>query len=148
MIILGKQIIRPWSPNHQLNLTVKDLLSRTKRSICYLPIILTTEDELLVPATLSTTQVYLALLSAPLITKELSSLRETFSPPITRIPSFFQVTDGFGTPLTGHLMVMVVFEAAVTLSPMFIVTGLPSPTGISFPGSETWISGLAGSVVT
>ena len=48
-------------------------------------------------------------------------------------PSFVQKTDGVGTPLTGHLMVMVVFVAAVTLSPMFIFTGLPSPTGISFP---------------
>ena len=61
-------------------------------------------------------------------------------------PSLVHVTDGVGTPLTGHLMVMVVFEAAVTLSPMFIVTGLPSPTGISRPGSGTSMAGLDGSV--
>ena len=43
-------------------------------------------------------------------------------------------------------MVMVVFVAAVTLSPMFIVTGLPSPTGISRPDSGTSMAGLAGSI--
>ena len=80
-----------------------------------------------------------------LITRDLSSVNEkTFSGTITT-PSFVQVIDGVGTPLTGHLMVMVVFEAAVTLSPMFIVTGLPSPTGISRPDSGTSITGLAGS---
>ena len=60
-------------------------------------------------------------------------------------PSFVQVTDGVGTPLTGHLMVMVVFIAAVTLSPMFTVTGLPSPTGISLAVAGTSIIGLDGS---
>ena len=45
-------------------------------------------------------------------------------------------------------MVMVVFEAAVTLSLMFIVTGLPSPMGISRPVSGTSIVGLVGSVNT
>ena len=60
-------------------------------------------------------------------------------------PSLVQLTAGVGTPLTGHLMVMVMFEAAVKLSPMFIVTGLPSPTGISFPVSETSMVGLTGS---
>ena len=43
-------------------------------------------------------------------------------------------------------MVMVVFVAAVTLSPMFIVTGLPSPTGISRPDSGTSMVGLAGPI--
>ena len=43
-------------------------------------------------------------------------------------------------------MVMVVFEAAVTLSPMFIVTALPSPKGMSLPGSGTSIAGLTGSI--
>ena len=68
------------------------------------------------------------------------------SPGVISTPSLVHVTDGVGTPLTGHLMVMVVFEAAVTLSSMFMVTGLPSPTGISLPGAGTSIAGLAGSV--
>ena len=42
-------------------------------------------------------------------------------------------------------MVMVVFEAAVTLSPMFTLTGLPSPTGISLPVLGTSMTGLTGS---
>ena len=42
-------------------------------------------------------------------------------------------------------MVMVVLEAAVTLSPMFRTTGLPSRKGISFPNSGTSIVGLVGS---
>ena len=42
-------------------------------------------------------------------------------------------------------MVMVVLEAAVTLSPMFMTTGLPSRKGISFPNSGTSIVGLVGS---
>ena len=42
-------------------------------------------------------------------------------------------------------MVMVVLEAAVTLSPMFITTGLPSRKGISFPNSGTSTVGLVGS---
>ena len=42
-------------------------------------------------------------------------------------------------------MVMVVLETAVTLSPTFIVTGLPSPTGIFCPGLGTSITGLMGS---
>ena len=73
-------------------------------------------------------------------------MTEIFSPSTMGKPSFFQLTDGVGTPLTGHLMVMVVFEAAVTLSPMFMVTGLPSPTEISCPASGTSMEGLAGSV--
>ena len=107
---------------------------------------MTIEDKLFVPTTLLTLQVYSALWSAPLITKELSSLMETFFSSASEAPSFVQVTDGVGTPLTGHLMVMVVFEAAVTLSPMFMVTGLPSPTGISRAGSGVSIAGLTGSV--
>ena len=67
-------------------------------------------------------------------------------PSTTGTSSLFQVTTGVGTPLTGHLMVMVVFEAAVALSPMFIVTGLPSPKGISRPGSGNSITGLTGSI--
>ena len=91
---------------------------------------------------------YFALFSmfAPLITRELSSMRKSSSSGIMSAPFFIQVTDGVGTPLTGHLMVMVVFEAAVTLSPMFIITGLPSPTGISFPNAGTSIAGFTGSV--
>ena len=73
-------------------------------------------------------------------------MKKMLSPGVISIPSFVHVTDGVGTPLTGHLMVMVVFEAAVTLSPMFIVTGLPSPTGIFFPGLGTSMTGLTGSV--
>ena len=73
-------------------------------------------------------------------------MTEKPSPGVISTPFFFQVTNGVGTPLTGHLMVMVVFEAAVTLSPMFILTGLPSPTGMSFPDSGTTIAGLVGSV--
>ena len=80
-----------------------------------------------------------------LITRELSSVIEKSSPGIISVLSFVQITDGVGTPLTGHMMVMVVFKAAVTLSPMFIVTGLPSPTGISRPDSGTSTAGLAGS---
>ena len=83
--------------------------------------------------------------SVALITKELSLLIVNLSPEVICTPSFCQVTAGVGTPLTGHLMVMVVFEAAVTLSPMSIVTGLPSPTGIFWPVSGTLTMGLVGS---
>ena len=83
--------------------------------------------------------------SAFLMTKELSVVIKRVSPWVTRAPSFFHVTSGVGTPLSGHLMVMVVFEAAVTLSPTFIITGLPSPTGISRPGFGTSMTGLTGS---
>ena len=109
---------------------------------------LTIEDKLSVPATLETLQVYFALscASASIITKALSSLIKTSLPSLTRTPSFCQVMDGVGTPLAGHLMAMVVFEAAVTLSPTFIVTGLPSPTGISRPVLGTSITGFTGSV--
>ena len=72
---------------------------------------------------------------------------KTLSPSTSGTPFSSQVTDGVGTPLTGHLMVMVVFEAAVTLSPMFIVTGLPLPIGISRPDSGTLIDGLTGSMI-
>ena len=71
---------------------------------------------------------------------------DSFSPSIMSTPSFVQVIEGVGTPLTGHLIVIVVFAAAVTLSPMFIVIGLPSPTGMATPGSGTLIAGLVGSV--
>ena len=93
-------------------------------------------------------QVYFALspISAPSITKELLSVKYIRSPSITCTPSLNQVTDGVGTPLTGHLMVMVVFETAVTLSPMFMFTGLPSPTGI-FPDTSTSMAGLTGSAL-
>ena len=106
------------------------------------------EEDWSSPKKLSTLQVYLALSSifASLITRDLSSAILINSPSVTFTPSFVQVTDGVGTPLTGHLMVMVVLEAAVTLSPMLIVTGLPSPTGISCPDSETSITGFWGSV--
>ena len=43
-------------------------------------------------------------------------------------------------------MMIVVFEATVALSPTFIVTGLPSPMGISRPVSGTSMLGLVGSV--
>lgn len=78
---------------------------------------------------------YVALSSmpGPSITRELSSVKDTLSPGEILAPSFVHVVDGVGTPLPGHLMVMVVFEAAVTLLPMSMVTGLPSPTGISLP---------------
>lgn len=113
-----------------------------------LPFILTTEDKLSSPKWLSTLQVYLALSSesAPFIIKASSFTIDSFSPSITSTPSFVQVIEGVGTPLTGHLIVIVVFAAAVTLSPMFIVTGLPSPTGMATPGSGTLIAGLVGSV--
>ena len=98
-------------------------------------------------ATFPTLQVYFALssTSAPLISKE-SSLTEIFSSCISRTPSFSHVTTGVGIPLTGHLMMIVVFEAAVALSPTFIVTGLPSPIGISRPVSGTSIFASVGSV--
>ena len=108
---------------------------------------LTIEEALSVPATFETLQVYFALswASAPAIANELSTFTETLPLSTTRTPSLSQVTDGDGTPLTGHLMVMVVFEAAVTLSPTFMVTGLPSPTGISRPVLGTSITGFTGS---
>ena len=77
--------------------------------------------------------------------RELSLLIKTLSLSRMFCPFFVQATEGVGTPLTGHLIVMVVLEAAVTLSPMFIVTGLPSLTGISSPDSGTSISGFIGS---
>ena len=83
---------------------------------------------------------------APSITRTFSSVMVNLSSEVISSPFFLHVTDGAGTPLTGHLMVMVVLEAAVTLSPMFIVIGLPSPTGISRPDSGTSIVGLIGSV--
>ena len=100
------------------------------------------------PNSLPTVQEYFPLSSksAPLITRELSSVTWNASSGAISIPSFVQITEGVGTPLTGHLMVMVVFEAAVTLSPIFKVTGLPSPTGISRADSRTSIVGLTGSV--
>ena len=67
-------------------------------------------------------------------------------PSIIGAPSFNQVTVGVGTPLTGHLIVRVVFDAAVKLLPTFMVTGLPSPIGMFFPSSETSIIGFNGSV--
>jgi len=112
-----------------------------------LRIISTVDDSLSVPATLLTLHVYSALSSttASLITKVLSLLIENLPLGVTCFPSFSQVTSGVGTPLTGHLMVMVVLETAVTLSPTFIITGLPSPTGIFCPGLETSMTGLMGS---
>ena len=79
------------------------------------------------------------------MTKKLSVVKKRVSPWVTRAPSLCHETAGVGTPLTGHLMVIVVFEAAVTLSPMVIVTGLPSPTGISRPGLGTSMTGVTGS---
>ena len=99
-----------------------------------LPIIFTVEDNLCVPKKFWTRQVYVAIsaLVALLITKELlKGINVNLPPSKISTPSFSQVTVGGGTPLTGHLMVMVVFEATVTLSPTFIITGVPSPTGIS-----------------
>ena len=105
------------------------------------------EDSLSSPATFPTLQVYFALssTSAPLIIRE-SSLTETFPSSLSKTPSLSHVTIGVGTPLTGHLMMIVVFEAAVALSPTFIITKLPSPMGISRPVSGTSIFGLFGSV--
>ena len=93
-------------------------------------------------------QVYSALSSTdtPLMTRELLPLIEIFSPAVICTPSFSQMTVGFGNPLTGHLIVMLVSDTAVTLSPTFIVTGLPSPMGISRPLSGTSMAGLRGSV--
>ena len=106
------------------------------------------EDKLSFPKLFLTVQEYFPL-SSPfdnrMINCDFSFMREIFPPAITGTPSFCQLTDGVGTPLTGHRMVMVVFEAAVTLSPMLIVTGLPSPTGISRPGLGSLINGLIGS---
>ena len=118
------------------------------QQIEHLPIILTMEDKLSFPNLLSTLQVYFPLSAPPAsrITSRFSFMMEIFSPATSGTPSFCQATAGVGTPLAGHLMVMVVFEAAVTLSPMFIVTGLPSPTGISCSGSGSLITGLMGSV--
>ena len=113
----------------------------------HLPIISTKDEISSFPKLFWILQVYSALSSTSpfLMTKELSVVKRRVSPWVTRAPSFCHETAGVGTPLTGHLMVMVVFEAAVTLSPMFIITGLPSPTGISCPGLGTSITGLIGS---
>ena len=93
-------------------------------------------------------QVYIAVSSTspPFMTRELSSIIEYSPLGFITAPSLNQKTTGAGIPLTGHLMVMVVFEAAVTLSPMVMFTGLPSPTRISCPDSETSICGFTGSV--
>ena len=106
------------------------------------------EEELSTPATFEAAQEYLPLSSesALVITRDLPSVVKTSLPSITGAPSFNQVTIGVGTPLTGHLMVMVVFDTADKLSPMFMVTGLPSPIGMFCPSSETSIIGLDGSV--
>ena len=110
-------------------------------------IISTVDDSLSVPATLLALHVYSALSSTAAfsITRVLPLLIENFPPVVTCFPSFSQVTSGVGTPLTGHLMVMVVLETAVTLSPTFIVTGLPSLTGIFCPGIGTSMTGFMGS---
>lgn len=106
------------------------------------------EEELSIPATFTAVQEYLPLSSesALVITRDLSSVVETSLPSIIGAPSFSQMTAGVGTPLTGHLMVMVMFEAAVKLSPTFMVTGLPSPIGMFLPTSRTSIFGFDGSV--
>ena len=91
-----------------------------------LPFIFTMLDLLSFPATLSAVHVYCPLSSpsASLITNEPSSWTLYFPPlGITR-PSFVHVTVGFGTPLAGHLIVMLVLVSAVTLSPIIIVIGL------------------------
>ena len=88
----------------------------------------------------------LSTVSGPSITSDSSLVKEYLRPGTIFNPSLVQVTEGVGTPLTGHLIVIVVFAAAVTLSPMFIVIGLPSPTGMATPGSGTLIAGLVGSV--
>ena len=95
-----------------------------------------------------TLQVYFALSSSStcFITRVVFSAKLILPPSTTGTPSFFQVTNGFGTPLNGHLMVIVVFEAVVTLSPMFSVTALTLPKGMSCPGSGTSITGLMGSI--
>ena len=110
-------------------------------------IISTVDDSLSVPAMLLTLHVYSPLSStaASLITRVFSLLIENLPAGVTCFPSFSQATSGVGTPLTGHLMMMVVLETAVTLSPTFIVTGLPSPTGILCPGLGTSMTGLMGS---
>ena len=83
---------------------------------------------------------------APLITRESLSVMEISSSGIMSAPSFVQVTDGVGTPLTGHLMVMVVFEAAVTLSPMVKVMGLLSRASIAIGLLGVSMTGLEGAV--
>lgn len=105
------------------------------------------EDKLSSPKPFLTLQMYLPLFSSLdfLMINKLSLTIKIFSSDVSVSPSFSQVTAGVGTPLTGHLIVMVVFEAAVTLSPIFIVTGLPSPTGISFPVPEISTIGFLGS---
>ena len=106
------------------------------------------EEELSIPATFTILQVYrpMSFASALVITRDLLSVVKTSLPSIIGAPSFSQVTAGVGTPLTGHLIVMVVFEAAVKLSPTFMVTGLPSPMGMFCPASKTSIIGFDGSV--
>lgn len=105
------------------------------------------EDKLSSPKPFLTLQMYLPLFSSldSLMINKLSLTIKILSSDVSVSPSFSQVTAGVGTPLTGHLIVMVVFEAAVTLSPIFIVTGLPSPAGISFPVPETSTIGFLGS---
>ena len=100
------------------------------------------------PITLSALHVYRALSSSSvlLITNELSSCT-AYLPPIRSFSPFFvQVTVGFGTPVVGHWMVILVLVSAVTLSPMVNVMGLRSRASIvlGLPGIMTF--GLVGSL--
>ena len=101
----------------------------------------------MVPKKLLALHVYspLSTVSGPSITSDSSLVKEYLRPGTIFDPSLVQVTEGVGTPLTGHLMVMVVLEDAVTLSPMSMVTGLPSPRGISRLNFGTLIDGFTGS---
>ena len=93
-----------------------------------LPTILTMLVELSSPAELSAVHVYRALSSSPasLIINEPSSCTLYLLPLGISWPSFVHVTDGFGTPVVGHLMVILVLVSAVILSPMFKVMGFRS----------------------
>ena len=61
------------------------------------------------------------------------------------LPSLLHVTSGVGTPLTGHCMLSFVSVSDLTLSPILMLTGVPSPTGKTLSFSGTSMNGLTGS---
>ena len=108
------------------------------------------EEALSCPSLFFTVQVYRPLSSdvAGLIISVPSPSMVILSSATTAWPSLLQVTRGLGTPLAGHVMLMVVLGRAVMLSPTVPNTGLPSPTGIFLALSGFLISGEVGSVLT
>lgn len=103
-------------------------------------------DATSLPTKLSAVHVYRALStsSAPIISNELSSWTMYLLPLGRSWPSFVHVTVGFGTPLVGHWMVILVLVSAVTLSPIVNLMGLRSWAFIVSGLAEVWTKGLIG----